>query len=288
VPLELAGDDPNAINTRLLNQKLIDNITGEPVGAYADFVKNCIDREIPIGSSGEDSTADMGESCFIPDKTTGLTVQEQTTVDMYVHYIDQRVNDTMENGYTSSTTGQAAPDLAAVGVGLGNGEMKWPVDKKFWDQNESQFLRGHNGAGSFTGNENSVDLSLPKGTPVYAMLSGKVVKRPLGRSSYMCTGDPNVGNNGGLMIESEYQGKKVLIAYAHGDNVTTKSTVVAGEQIMTLGEVGNSCGPHLHMDFSYDGAGVCLQDIFPLLAADEAPNLGLLVTEATPDCRGRG
>lgn len=113
VPLELAGDDPNAINTRLLNQGLIDETSGEPVGAYVDFVKNCIDRQIPIGSTGEDSTSDMGESCFITDKTTGLTTQEQTTVDMYIHYIDQRVNFTMENGYSSSSTGQATSTIGA-------------------------------------------------------------------------------------------------------------------------------------------------------------------------------
>lgn len=86
-------------------QGLIDGTTGEPVGNYVTFVANCIDRDIPIGSTGEDSTSDSGEGCFIADKTSGFTKEEQTVIDMYVHYIDQRINYTMENGYESASTG---------------------------------------------------------------------------------------------------------------------------------------------------------------------------------------
>ena len=105
IPVELLSDDPNTINTRLLDQGLIDGTTGEPVGNYVTFVANCIDRDIPIGSTGEDSTSDSGEGCFIADKTSGFTKEEQTVIDMYVHYIDQRINYTMENGYESASTG---------------------------------------------------------------------------------------------------------------------------------------------------------------------------------------
>lgn len=193
------------------------------------------------------------------------------------------------NGEDEGTSDTATASAISNGSGQLVGDMGWPVDKTYWDQNSSLFLKVHNGAGSFTGNANSVDLALPKGIPVYAMLPGTVVRRPLGRQSQICTGVPNPpDSNGGLMIESQYQGKTVLIAYAHGDNVTAKDTVTAGEQIMTLGQVGNSCGPHLHMDLSYGGAGVCLQDIFPLLAANQQPNLQSLVAKATPDCGGRG
>jgi hypothetical protein len=101
------NDDPNVINDRLIAQDLIDPETGAPKGEYADFVTECMDRDNPLGSTGQDSTESDGSNCFLDES-------DQKKGDMYVHYVDMRVNDGMENGLdfgtgasTSSTTGSS-------------------------------------------------------------------------------------------------------------------------------------------------------------------------------------
>jgi murein DD-endopeptidase MepM/ murein hydrolase activator NlpD len=194
-------------------------------------------------------------------------------------------------GIINRTTDHKSIIIADIQIGGGgSGGIQWPVDKKNWDANKSIFLKPHNGAGTFTspGTDGVADdIGLSKGTPVYAMVGGKVVKRPLGRASYGCTGNPNVSNNGGLEIESQIQGGTLLVAYAHGDGVTTKQTVQAGEKIMNLGQVGNACGPHLHLDMSFNGKNICPQDVFLALAGGQTPDFAKLTTKASPPCAGR-
>lgn len=164
----------------------------------------------------------------------------------------------------------------------------WPVDRKWWTMNKADFLDEHKGAGTFTspGTKHiAVDISsVNDGEPVYAMVGGKVVKRPLGRGSYICSGKPNSNHNGGLMIESEIQGGKLLIAYAHGYNVTDKAAVAAGDRIMDLGNVGNSCGAHLHLDMSFNNKNICPQDIFLVLGADKEVDLTNLHSKTLGGC----
>lgn len=175
----------------------------------------------------------------------------------------------------------------------GAGGWSWPLGEKQWKAHRSAFLGDHYKGGGFLGSGNSsVDISWgdsDTGTPVYAMLSGNVITQPLGRSSYTCSGEPNGDNNGGMMIESDLDGKKVVIAYAHGDNpkFTAGDTVNGGEQIMALGNVGNSCGSHLHMDATYNGKNFCLQDLFLAMDKGETPDMEKLVEKATPTCSGR-
>jgi endonuclease/exonuclease/phosphatase family metal-dependent hydrolase len=183
-------------------------------------------------------------------------------------------------------------DLTIPGIAAGNqnvvaGDLTWPVDKKFWTTSKNTFLKPHNGAGTFTSPGTSgiaADLGLPKGTPVYSIAGGKVTKKPLGRSGRQCAGDPNGNDNGGLMIESEIQGGKLSVAYAHGYDVTSKSTVSAGEQIMLLGKVGNACGPHLHIDMSFNNKNICPQYVFRALGTGLTPDLKDLAAKSNGSC----
>lgn len=178
-------------------------------------------------------------------------------------------------------------DISIPGTGV-SGEATWPLDKKWWETERADFLDSHNGAGTFTSPNTdgiAVDISKPTdGSTVYAMVGGKVVKRPLGRSSYGCTGTPNPSNNGGLMIESDIQGGKLLIAYAHGEEVIGKDTVQTGEKIMALGNVGNSCGGHLHLDMSFNDKNICPQDVFLALDKGESINWQQLADKAGVPC----
>ncbi len=172
--------------------------------------------------------------------------------------------------------------------GISDGDTSWPVDKGFWETDKSDFLDSHGGAGTFTSpgtNGMAVDIGKPPdGSSVYAMVGGKVVKKPLGRSTYSCTGTPNPSNNGGLMVESKVQDGTLLVAYAHGEAVTGKDTVETGEQIMKLGNVGNSCGGHLHLDMSFNSRNICPQDVFLALAAGSSIDWKQMADKARLPC----
>lgn len=110
IPSGSMNDDPNVVNDRLIAQGLIDPQSGEPVGKYADFVAECMDRQNPIGSTGENNTESDGTNCF-------LDASDQVKGDMYVHYVDMRVDDGMENGFKF---GSAADPNAAAGSATSN------------------------------------------------------------------------------------------------------------------------------------------------------------------------
>lgn len=173
------------------------------------------------------------------------------------------------------------------------GGWSWPLGKKAWKDHRSAFLGSHYAGGGFLGGGNSsVDISWggsDDGAPIYSMLDGIVKTQPLGRSSYRCVGTPNSSNNGGMMIESRVDGHVIQIAYAHGSDPKFRANqrVKSGQQILKLGNVGNSCGSHLHMDVAYDGKSVCPQDIFLSLDKGKAPNMSELVRKATLTCAGR-
>lgn len=120
IPTEYLGDDPNTINDRLVDD--IDPVTGEPQSDdYNSFVADCIDRDTPLGYTGDDGTGDDGSKCIIKD---------QRTADFAVHYIDMRISETMENGLpknspstqtggseVSSATPEICKTLAATDLG---------------------------------------------------------------------------------------------------------------------------------------------------------------------------
>lgn len=103
IPATYLTSDPVAVNNRLEAAGLIDPTTGDPTGDYTTFISECIDRTEPFGSTGSDSSASDGSSCFLADGSTALSAADQTKADMYVHYVDQRILDGMENGYDSQT-----------------------------------------------------------------------------------------------------------------------------------------------------------------------------------------
>ncbi|MBR4881323.1 MAG: M23 family metallopeptidase, partial [Clostridia bacterium] len=84
------------------------------------------------------------------------------------------------------------------------------------------------------------DISAPVGTPVYAAYSGKVVKAVSLTDSY--------GKH--VIVECNVNGKTVYMYYCHLNsyNVKVNDYINAGSTIGTVGETGNSDGPHLHFE----------------------------------------
>lgn len=86
-----------------------------------------------------------------------------------------------------------------------------------------------------------VDFAAPKGTPVYAVAGGTVVKA-YRSSSY-----------GNVVVIDHHNGYATL--YAHASKLLVKSgeRVAAGEQIAKVGSTGHATGPHLHFEIQHSG-----------------------------------
>lgn len=159
------------------------------------------------------------------------------------------------------------------------GDWAWPIDKSWYDKNKLDWLGEHRFySGTWTNGipRLAADIGDPDdGSPIYAMVGGEVSQADL-RSS--------VGGPHGLAIKSKIQGGELEIAYAHGPRTNRNTSYKTGDKIMTLGCLGNCSGAHLHLDISFNGKGICPQDIFLAMAAGKTPNLNALTAIASAPC----
>lgn len=98
------------------------------------------------------------------------------------------------------------------------------------------------------------DFIAPVGTPIYAVVAGRV------KSGY----DPSYGNFVAISTNAREE-----VRYAHMASITAKNGVYVnvGDQVGTLGGTGRATGPHLHLekrinDIPVDPSGYRLKDIF--------------------------
>lgn len=87
-----------------------------------------------------------------------------------------------------------------------------------------------------------VDISAPRGTPVYAAASGRVIHADASLSGY------------GKMVIIKH-GDRYSTVYAHNDELFVKvgQFVEQGERIALVGRTGRASSPHLHFEVRYDG-----------------------------------
>ena len=125
-----------------------------------------------------------------------------------------------------------------------------------------------------------VDFAAPSGTPVFAVLPGKVV--------YQGNRDPN-GYGQQIVIQ---HGDKLFSQYGHLSKieVTTGQLVKAGQRIGQIGSTGRSFGAHLHFEVRSNNGVPYTRlnaedflagkiDLKPLIGGSKLPQLviGLLV-----------
>ncbi len=86
-----------------------------------------------------------------------------------------------------------------------------------------------------------IDLAAPKGTPIYAVLGGKVIYA-------------GVQKGYGNLVILEHE-NRLMTVYAHNETnfVATGEFIQAGEQIATMGSTGRSTGNHLHFEMRNAG-----------------------------------
>ncbi|OZC56046.1 peptidase M23 [Rhodococcus sp. 06-621-2] len=109
-----------------------------------------------------------------------------------------------------------------------------------------------------------IDLAGPIGTPIYAAADG-------------CVADAGEASGFGqwVVLDHVLDGKTVSTVYGHIDtySVAAGQTVRAGQAIATIGNRGQSTGPHLHFEI-WDGGRAGGTAIDPLAQYDAAPAPG--------------
>lgn len=136
----------------------------------------------------------------------------------------------------------------AIGVGLGKvyskaiesvnigGGFHWPLPRQYG-------YTGHWGSYESGGSHPALDFPAPTGTPIYAVLPGKVQQTTsLGDTSY---GNYTITNHG--------HGISSLVAHQSAFKTHPGAVVSAGETIGLVGAVGNTTGPHEHLELRKNG-----------------------------------
>ena len=99
-----------------------------------------------------------------------------------------------------------------------------------------------------------IDIPNPKGTPVLAAGSGKVIWAGYG----LYYGGNDINDPYGLAVTIQhnfgYNNRKLITVYAHMDTITVQvgDIVKAGDQVGTIGTTGFTTGPHLHFEVRLD------------------------------------
>jgi murein DD-endopeptidase MepM/ murein hydrolase activator NlpD len=114
-----------------------------------------------------------------------------------------------------------------------NGRFIWPVSGKMGD--------GYGGARNHPG----VDILDPVGTPIWAVLGGKVTRADSG-------GGYN-GGYGNLVVIQHGNGLETRYAHQSTVRVSVGQSVTQGQVIGNVGMTGDTTGPHLHFEVYLNG-----------------------------------
>lgn len=96
----------------------------------------------------------------------------------------------------------------------------------------------------FTGEKElhtGIDIAVSAGTLIHAVHAGKVVSAG------------NAGDYGLCVVIEDERGYQSRYAHCQSLSVTAGQEIKKGEEIAIVGSTGNSTGPHLHLEVSYQG-----------------------------------
>jgi murein DD-endopeptidase MepM/ murein hydrolase activator NlpD len=122
------------------------------------------------------------------------------------------------------------------------GRFAWPVDGRITSQFGMRRNHHHDG----------LDISAPRGTPVYAAAPGRVIHADNTLSGY------------GKMVIIKHSDRYSTV-YAHNDQLFVRvgQFVEQGERIALVGQTGRASSPHLHFELRYDGRPRNPLDLLP-------------------------
>ena len=161
----------------------------------------------------------VGDSIIIPDGEIATPVIKAPTPPKYTY-----IPDTQQDPTKPQKTGDTVLP-----------RVKGPYDANYYIRPVqyplTQGAHGKNGL--------AVDIGAPKGTPIVAMASGKVIVAK------------TTGYNGGYaeyVVIAHDNGQQTLYAHMSKVLVSAGDVVTQGQVIGLVGSTGNSTGPHLHIE----------------------------------------
>jgi murein DD-endopeptidase MepM/ murein hydrolase activator NlpD len=230
---ETLAIDPEVPLDYMLEHDYIDPDTGAPKDAgndYAEYIKNCMDRNVSIGGFESEENTNKGEEC-IQGYHTGDTEYKYTMFRLF--YIDNSVNEGMENGEVAQQAQSAESN---------NGQVVSPVAPGH------TITSGYGPRGSVPGASNgsswhaAIDIvSTPAN--VYASMAGEVV---------------SVGGSVNAVVIKHADGLKTRYLHMWPEDTLVKvgDKVTAGQKIGTIGCAGQAegycAGPHLDFNIWID------------------------------------
>jgi murein DD-endopeptidase MepM/ murein hydrolase activator NlpD len=123
--------------------------------------------------------------------------------------------------------------------------LDWPVTR-------FHYVRGFFPARGHRRAHHGVDLAAPRGTPIHAVLAGRVVEA---RSS---------GNGYGRWVVIDHgHGLRTIYAHCSHIDVHAGDRVDAGDVIAEVGTTGNATGSHVHFEVRIDGEPVDPEPYLP-------------------------
>lgn len=109
--------------------------------------------------------------------------------------------------------------------------VRWPLAKRYRITSLFGYRKSRRGF------HEGIDIAAPKGTPVYAAHSGRVVRVPKFMRGY----------GKAVAIEAN---EGFMTVYAHLNSISVKPGMLVkrGRKIGYVGQSGNATGPHLHFE----------------------------------------
>lgn len=177
------------------------------------------------------------------DTLGSIASHYKVTVEDIIGYAGNNLTDTnapltiasklvIPNGVKSVVTNQAVTytgGAAPANAKIGGGNFIWPtsgsINQRYWG--------GHGG----------IDIGAWTGAPVKAADGGYVA---------VAAGGWNGGYGNHVIVD---HGNGFVTLYAHLNSIYVKpgESVAAGQQVGSVGNTGNSTGPHLHFELRYQG-----------------------------------
>ncbi|MFI3321403.1 MAG: M23 family metallopeptidase [Rikenellaceae bacterium] len=117
----------------------------------------------------------------------------------------------------------------------------WPIERKALTSRIGAFGTRIHPIFGYRHTHTGVDLPAKRGTPIYATAAGKVLEAKW-----------NTGYGKSILIDHGY-GYETRYAHLTDWLVEKGDEVVRGMEIGTVGNTGNSTGPHLHYEVIYRG-----------------------------------
>lgn len=138
------------------------------------------------------------------------------------------------SGKDSKETGEKPPQKKAVKVGKANGVLQWPLRGVLYARFGKKGKEPHDG----------IDLAAPAGAPVKTAAPGSVI----------FAGEQK---GYGLIVIVDH-GNDLMTLYAHNRDLRVKTgqKVREGQVVATVGDSGQTSGPHLHFEVRRDGVPV--------------------------------